>query len=216
MNVVPGPPNTSGISFVPTELSTDQYTISKPIPNIAQNVGRMMILVKTGDTTTPCSKLIKVYPHILVTNNAGESLLVISFSQHTDVFGAHKLMRNIVLNDAVPDHSNNITNVLDISSNPNYNIIQHVPNPIAVVKTKKTVLTTKHEYVLSPFVAKQLFELATLRKEMCPITAEEFSLGHTAVMPCGHLFMQMAIEESFKKERNKCPWCRQHGSPTYI
>jgi hypothetical protein len=45
---------------------------------------------------------------------------------------------------------------------------------------------------------------------------EDFSQGNTAAMPCGHLFMQMAIEESFKKEVNKCPWCRQLGRPTYI
>ena len=66
------------------------------------------------------------------------------------------------------------------------------------------------------FVAKQLLELAQLKKEMCPITAEEYITGQTAVMPCGHLFMQMAIEETFKKEPNKCPACRQLGRPTFV
>jgi hypothetical protein len=51
---------------------------------------------------------------------------------------------------------------------------------------------------------------------MCPITAEEYSTGNTAAMPCGHLFMQIAIEESFKKEPGKCPACRQSGRPTYV
>jgi hypothetical protein len=66
------------------------------------------------------------------------------------------------------------------------------------------------------FVAKQLLELAQLKKEMCPITAEEYYTGETAVMPCGHLFMRIAIEESFKKEHGKCPACRQPGRPTYV
>jgi hypothetical protein len=64
-------------------------------------------------------------------------------------------------------------------------------------------------------VAKQLLELAQIRKEMCPITAEEYIAGQTAVMPCGHLFMLMAIEESFKKEAGICPACRARGKPTY-
>jgi hypothetical protein len=69
---------------------------------------------------------------------------------------------------------------------------------------------------LSPHVAKQLFDLAVIRKEQCPITMEDFTVGNTAVMPCGHLFMNMAIAESFKKEPYKCPWCRQKGVPTCV
>jgi len=69
---------------------------------------------------------------------------------------------------------------------------------------------------LCPFVARQLLELAQMRKELCPIVAEEFSAGNTAAMPCGHLFAQIAIEESFKKEPNRCPACRQSGRPTYV
>jgi hypothetical protein len=65
-------------------------------------------------------------------------------------------------------------------------------------------------------VARQLLELAQLKKEQCPITVEDYITGQTAAMPCGHLFMQMAIEETFKKEPNKCPWCRQPGRPTFV
>jgi hypothetical protein len=70
--------------------------------------------------------------------------------------------------------------------------------------------------ILHPFVAKQLLELAILKHETCPIVAEEFSANNTAVMPCGHLFARMAIEETFKKESAKCPACRQIGLPTFI
>jgi hypothetical protein len=69
---------------------------------------------------------------------------------------------------------------------------------------------------MNPYVARQLLELAQLKHEMCPITAEEYITGETGVMPCGHLFMRMAIEETFKKEPNKCPACRQAGVPQFV
>jgi hypothetical protein len=69
---------------------------------------------------------------------------------------------------------------------------------------------------ISLFAAKQLLELAKLKKDMCPIVAEEFNIGNTAVMPCGHLFAEIAITESFKKSKNICPACRQHGYPTFV
>jgi hypothetical protein len=114
------------------------------------------------------------------------------------------------------------TNYMDISGS----IVTHVPstppatksNPTAppTVKRKKLIAKAILTGDLSVHVARKLMELAILKKEMCPITVEEFSAGNTAVMPCGHLFMQMAIEESFKKEHRKCPECRQIGSPTYV
>lgn len=79
------------------------------------------------------------------------------------------------------------------------------------IKRVKPSSSTMH-----PFVAKQLLELAILKHDTCPIVAEEFSSGNTAIMPCGHLFARMAIEESFKKESAKCPACRQIGFPTFI
>ena len=117
--------------------------------------------------------------------------------------------------------------VSDISGNA----ITHVTNPVIsnalnANKKKKIKPSTaaaapapapsKPKGDLSPFVAKQLMELAKSKNEFCPIVAEEFSTGNTAVMPCGHLFAQVAIEESFKKELYKCPSCRQSGRPTYV
>ena len=69
---------------------------------------------------------------------------------------------------------------------------------------------------LNIHVARQLLELAQLRKDMCPIIVEEFVSGHTAAMPCGHLFSQLAIEESFKVKMSQCPACRQDGTPCYV
>lgn len=73
---------------------------------------------------------------------------------------------------------------------------------------------TKH--CLTPFVAKQLMELARSKGEFCPIIAEEFIAGETAVMPCGHLFASAGLDESFKKTPNSCPTCRSVGHPTYV
>jgi hypothetical protein len=69
---------------------------------------------------------------------------------------------------------------------------------------------------LSPYVAKQLLELAQLKRDLCPITVEEFAANNTAVMPCGHLFTKLAIEESFKTAEGRCPACRVAGAPTYV
>jgi len=97
-----------------------------------------------------------------------------------------------------------------------------VPSPAAAAAGAAATLValknknTRNNSELSPFVAKQLFELAVHKKDQCPVTMEEFSAGNTAVMPCGHLFMIHAIEESFKVESNKCPWCRQKGKPTFV
>lgn len=88
--------------------------------------------------------------------------------------------------------------------------IQHVTHTPTPVPTPPTAIT------IHPYVARQLLELAQLKHEMCPITAEEYITGETGVMPCGHLFMRMAIEETFKTEPNKCPACRQTGVPQFV
>jgi hypothetical protein len=69
---------------------------------------------------------------------------------------------------------------------------------------------------LPPYVAKQLLELAQLKRDLCPITVEEFAANNTAVMPCGHLFTKLAIEESFRIADGRCPACRAAGAPTYV
>ncbi len=69
---------------------------------------------------------------------------------------------------------------------------------------------------VTPHVARQLFELARIRHTECPIIAEELTESNTAVMPCGHLFSRLGIDESFKKERGRCPACRAEGYPAYV
>lgn len=69
---------------------------------------------------------------------------------------------------------------------------------------------------LSPFVAKQLLQIAIDKKEECPITGETFKEGESAVMPCGHLFSSDALKAAFHVTPNKCPSCRSTGSPTIV
>lgn len=98
------------------------------------------------------------------------------------------------------------TNSIALPSN--FETVTPAQNQKKVIKIKQNVM--------SLYVAKQLFELATLKKEMCPITAEEFIAGETGVMPCGHLFMKIGIEESFKSRAGQCPLCREAGFPIYV
>lgn len=167
-----------------------------------------MLVLRTHDGSM-LNIRIKTYGMVILVDGVGV-IPVISTPLHTTVFGAHALKSNVVL---APDISSNVIN--HVGDN-NTNMITTDVSGNIVLKAKKRPAPTGKG--LEKFVAKQLLDLAILRKEMCPITAEEFSEGNTAVMPCGHLFMQFAIEESFKieKEKNKCPWCRQMGAPTYV
>jgi hypothetical protein len=103
------------------------------------------------------------------------------------------------------------------------NVIAHIPAHPKPIKKKKP-LASIPAHVPAPtlvgdlclHVARQLMELAQIKKDMCPVIAEEYTAGETAAMPCGHLFSKLAIQESFKKENNKCPACRQNGRPTFV
>lgn len=69
---------------------------------------------------------------------------------------------------------------------------------------------------LPSYIASQLKEFAQMKGEVCPITAGNYEDNETAVMPCGHLFSKLAIEETFKTDPNKCPACRTPGSPVIV
>ena len=100
---------------------------------------------------------------------------------------------------------------------PSTSVIAHIPATPAPIKKKKSAyVTPTSSGTICLHVARQLMELAQIKKEMCPIIAEEYTAGETAIMPCGHLFSKLAIQESFKKEVNKCPACRQNGHPTFV
>ena len=170
---------------------------------------------------------------IVAKSPTGAVLPIYEIGKTKEIFGPGLLHRNVTI---IPPLTGTL---LDASGNPftlgqpaqapivtlsgTPDAIAHIPpTPSPTKKTKKVKeapkpkSTTKAVGDLSVHVARQLLELAQLKKEQCPITVEDYITGETAVMPCGHLFMQIAIEESFKKEPNKCPACRQYGHPTFV
>ena len=186
-------------NLTPDPQTSIQLTVHKPAgPGAGVYSGKMIIRNCDGILL---NKVIRTHADILVmdTSTAPHQMIkVISIAQHATVFGAYKLRKNFTC---------------FVAESPQPVQVQPQPQPQPASPKLKKKLNIGG---LNPYVAKQLFDLAVLRKELCPIVAEEFIAGNTAVMPCGHLFMQIAIEESFKKEANKCPWCRQMGTPTFI
>jgi hypothetical protein len=169
-------------------------------------------------------KRFNIHKDIIARSPNNETITVVSISQPYAVFGWSIKPNPIAITTLAPAPAPAPSTLPPFTSAAT---AYPVPSPAtaATIQTAATataaIAKTKSHKIssysgLCPFVAKQLFDLAVLRKEQCPVTMEDFSAGHTAVMPCGHLFMQFAIEESFKKELGKCPWCRQAGKPTYV
>jgi hypothetical protein len=213
----PGP---SSWKLTPTEFNPDiSYTVTMPAtPSAGEHLATLVINNCDGILL---NKRIKRHNDIVIAHtvdNVGYIEPVFSVAQHTTVFGSHVLKANAHLvfqNTPAAPVTTVAPPITTLAPPPPAAVVPHTTPPVK--KKRYAPGTTVSPYPsVSAFVAKQLFDLAVMRKEICPITVEEFSVGNTAVMPCGHLFMQMAIEESFKKEPHKCPWCRQHGSPAYV
>jgi len=207
--------------LTPVEYNSEiSYTVTMPA-TLSAGEHMATLVIKNCDGIL-LNKRVKKHTDIVITNtieNVGYIEPVFSMAQHTTVFGSHVLKAN--------------AHLVFLNTPPAPMTTLAPPPPAAVAVAVATAVTPSTIHIkkkkyhhpgttaspypgLTSFVAKQLFDLAVMRKEMCPITVEEFSVGNTAVMPCGHLFMQMAIEESFKKEPHKCPWCRQYGNPSYV
>jgi len=166
-----------------------------------------------------CPKQFFAMKDIHVTSPTGTEIPVLRFTEPAKhIHGSTALNRNFLISKfegppavaAVAVAESNTYS--DINGAAPGNSIQI--NSLLNAKTKIT--PSKPKGSLRPFVAKQLMELAQSKHEFCPILAEEFSAGHTAVMPCGHLFASVGLTESFKKEPNSCPTCRRSGLPTYV
>lgn len=230
---IPTRKNNTGLVLLNTEKTDNVWTMTPAETNYepaysivkpATSKGEFLctILIKGKDSDITFSKRLRHHEDIAITCLAtGATIRVVSMAQHTAVFGSHTLKANVVfapsqeVSNGIPaDSPINPNIIVHAIEAVNPNLIQHI-TPVIHKKYKFASFKDK-ETGLNPFVAKKLLELAILQKEICPITAEEFSASNTAVMPCGHVFMRFAIEESFKKERNKCPWCRQQGAPTFV
>lgn len=162
---------------------------------------------------------------VMAVASAGNNVRVFSFASPVAVFGKYVLQcKKVVSVGPLPSPADPTIQHIEPASATPKKVIKNIsappipaspPAPLPATP-KPSAPKNKGSGDLGLFVAKQLLEFAQGKHEMCPITAEEFITGNTAVMPCGHLFMQFAIEETFKKEPYKCPACRQSGRPTYV
>jgi hypothetical protein len=139
---------------------------------------------------------------------------ILQLTSYMDIIGA-RLRRNVKIAEGLMTYSSAPLSIPVVIHDQSMTTVVS-PQPPPPPKIVKPVFKQTITSILSPYIAKQLFELARIKKEMCPITAEEYIVGETAVMPCGHLFMNSAIEESFKQEPGCCPACRQRGKPIVV
>ena len=214
----------------PLHLTT--YTVADPVGYnwSPEYLGKYTIQVKGPEPTTverrvyiPVLPLITGALHpVLAHKTTGELVPVLEF-QHSGIFKGRRLVPNCIVSTLGPttyyDASGNLMDAttLSVVAEPFHTPSSPTPTPVPIPMTPTTPTPKKSRLpTLSLHAARQLLELAQLKKEQCPVTVEDYITGQTAVMPCGHLFMQIAIEESFKKDPNLCPWCRQTGVPTFV
>ena len=211
MNVSTSDDNAMILTPAPLAVA-NPYTIEKPVNSTGSPIGSV-VFKPTNGLNALFKKRIKQHTDIVIksttwANNgeANQPMFVLSMTAPQVMFESGALKRNVNFVAADPPPAP--------APAPAPDPVPTGPSVPGGPRQKKYAPCLSNQ--LSPFVAKQLFDLAVLRKDQCPITVEDFSVGNTAAMPCGHLFMQFAIEESFKTEANKCPWCRQLGKPTYV
>ena len=219
MNVAYGDETNPGLTFTQVEIPAGQeitYTITKPAgPSEGSPFGLHAVRDKNNIVV---GKRFHIHKNIVARSPTNETITVVSIAHPYAVFGWNIKPNPVTINTLAPTPLPPFTATTPAFPVPspataaNIQIAAAASAALAKTKSHRTPMYN----TLAPFVAKQLFDLAVLRKEQCPVTMEDFSAGNTAVMPCGHLFMQFAIEESFKKEPHKCPWCRQAGKPTYV
>jgi hypothetical protein len=199
---------TQGADGVYSMLYTPTMHIYHELAPTTTDAFWMTVKVKTTNGSV-VSKRIYTRSESVKNMTNGEYIKLITFSSPRSIFGPYVLKRNKYLY-AAPQAVPTVSPAVSVTA-------PAAPLPVAPAPAPKPV-KKKVSAVgdLSPFVAKQLLELAQTKHEMCPIVAEEFATGHTAAMPCGHLFADFAIKETFKKEPNKCPVCRVYGAPTYV
>ena len=205
-----GDPKNYTVAYTPTE---ETYVLTCPI-GIGTTVGTFKL--------NGVGKRMYDYGVMAVTST-GSTVRIFSFSNPADVFGKYMLQcKKVVSVGPIPAPAT-IVHVATEAPSLVKKVVKKISVPpipasptAPLPATPKPSVKNKGSGDLGLFVAKQLLEFAQSKHEMCPITAEEFITGNTAVMPCGHLFMQFAIEETFKKEPNRCPSCRQSGRPTYV
>lgn len=179
---------------------------------------------------TKSNHTVTVLTHFLkaVKNGSATALDIYSIAKLKDIFPGPILRRNVhitssgLTNDQLAQfnfplpvgplyQAVAVATTVDASGSPVTAVTAVPPGPPRLMK-KKAVVDTG----INAYIARQLMEFAQMKGEVCPITAGYFEEKDTAVMPCGHLFSKIAIDETFKKEPGKCPACRAAGAPIIV
>ena len=93
----------------------------------------------------------------------------------------------------------------------------HTTTPLYYADIHGNTHTTLALYKLSPYICRQIYDLAVLRDEHCSITHEKFTLGNVAIMPCGHIYSKNALHTYFWTINDKkCLICKYNGVPVYL
>ncbi len=125
----------------------------------------------------------------------------------TDLYKHHFPARDLITGEEIPVLACKKPNVVfGLHTRAFKKEVSYKPNSAAAVTNRLEVA-----------VAKRLLELAQRKHETCPITAEEFIDGHTAVFNCGHLFTDTTVAHFPRLSGlSKCPICRAHSLPAYV
>jgi hypothetical protein len=207
LNTIVLPSNAQEVSWAKHWYSTDYNITLERAWGLAKNVGTATVMSAPKEGHAPIPLAVRVQNYS--TNGAIKARFTTSGAA-VPVLGFMGEKHKQMFNNIIKTNINITINPDPVPAPVSAPAPAPAPAPVPIRNNKIKSAGTLH-----PFVAKQLLDLAIIRKELCPITVEEFAQGHAAVMPCGHIFMQFAIEETFKKEPNKCPACRQPGVPTY-
>ena len=190
------------------QIYTIHHTPGSPVP--ALNFSARTMRVMTVENHLIYKRFVNVSSIFLATSPAGDPIDVYSIVTYQPIFkGGPRLKRNVGFTIQAPT-----TAPTTATQTPNANVIQHVQPTPPIRNNKRN--TSSSLQATSLFLAKQVMELAIMKKEQCPITMDDFSPQNTAVMPCGHLFSTIAIAESFKTCPNQCPVCRSPGLAAYV
>jgi hypothetical protein len=167
---------------------------------------------------------VTVLTHYLkaVKNGSATTLEIYSIAKLKDIFPGPILRRNVHITSSGLTNEQLAQFNFPLPVGPLYQAVA-VATTVDASGSSVTAVTAPPKKKISyghpginAYVARQLMEFAQMKGEVCPITAGYFEEKDTAVMPCGHLFSKLAIDETFKKEPGKCPACRTAGAPIIV
>ena len=210
MNATPSPGGTYALAPDPSgSLTPIRLEIPTTIPISPPPFSVTLLLPDNTSTTIRWLHTLTPYARAM---KGTTPLQIYSIPHFKEIFPGKILRRNAPItghgfsNDQLAHFS------LPMKVPPYHQVGAAVPAPPGAPRLIKKVAPSS----MNAYIASQLLAFAQMKGEVCPITAGYYEDKDTAVMPCGHLFSKLAIDETFKKEPGKCPACRAPGAPVFV